>query len=162
MPAGFSDAIREIGLRAQINRSVWIELHTDDPGNPNATTPLTRQTIQNGITVGHNGYYGQHVAQGGFIVEGSATTEARYANSADVDFGSADADEDTSGWGTVSWISIWYDADDEDAADPGTSSSTAFDTLLAVMQLQTPQAISDGDPFVIRANTIDLLLRNAA
>ena len=158
MPAGFTDAAREIGLREQVNRSFWVELHTDDPGNPNAGTPLTRTTAANRIAAGTNGYYGQYIARNGMVVEGTLTTEARYANQTDVDFGSASG----GGWGTISWITIWYDADDAAATDPGTNASTKFDTLFAIMQLQTPQAVTDGDPFVIRANTIDLVSQNAA
>ena len=158
MPAGFSDAAREIGMDAMTARTFWIELHTDDPGNPDAATPLTRATIANGITAGTNGYYGQWISKTGFVVEGTLTTEARYANATDVDFGTAAGGT----WGSISWISIWYDANDEDAANPGTTSSAAFDTLFCVMQLQTAQTVNDEDPFVIRASTIDLISRNAA
>ena len=158
MPAGFTDAIREIGLFAQVDRSLWVELHTDDPGNPNAATPLTRTTIANRITPGTNAYYGKYIAKGGMVVEGSSSAEARYANNADVDFGSASGGV----WGTISWISIWYDANDAEATDPVRGDSTKFDALFAIMQLQTPQAVGDGDPFVIRANTIDLVSQNAA
>jgi len=162
MPAGYADAAIELGLREMVNRTFWIELHTDDPGNPVATTPLTRTTIAHRITAGMNGYYGQWVAKNGFIVEGSSATEARYANSADVDFGSANNDNDNTGWGEVSWMSIWYDASNADAANPNQGDSSAFDTLFSIMQLQTAQTVGDGDPFVIRANTIDLITRNAA
>ena len=162
MPAGFTDAAREIGLDAMVDRTFWIELHTDDPGNPNAGTPLSRTTAANRITAGNNGYYGQWVARGGFIAEGSLATEARYSNQQDVDFGSATSANDNTGWGEVSWITIWYDNGAPATGDPGQADSSAFDTLFAVMQLQTAQTVGTGDPFVIRANTIDLISRNAA
>ena len=162
MPAGFSDAIREIGLAAQLNRTIWIELHTADPGNPNAATPLTRTTVTGRITAGTNGYYGRWVAQGGFIVDGTSNTEARFANSADVDFGTANSDDNANGWGTIGWITLWYSSASPTQGNPAQGNSAAFNTLLAVMQLQTEQAVGNGDPFVIRANTIDLILRNAA
>ena len=164
MPAGYTDAARRLGLAAQIDRTFWIELHTTDPGDPNAAVPLTRTAALSagGIAVGHNGYYGQWVARNGFTVEGALTTEERYSNSSDVDFGTADNDEDGNGWGTIGWITIWYDANGQATADPGQASSTAFDTHFCTMQLQTPQAVGNGDPFVIRANTIDLISRNAA
>ena len=158
MPAGFTDAARELGLKEMVNRTTWIELHTADPGNPNASTPLARASVTGRIAPGTNGYYGKFVTKGGFIIEGSSDTEARYANSADVDFGSA-----TGGaWGTIGWISIWYDASDADATDPVQADSTKFDTCFCVMQLQTDQAVGENDPFVIRASTIDLISRNAA
>ena len=164
MPAGFTDAAREIGMDAMTDRTFWIELHTTDPGNPNASTPLTRTAALSagGIAVGHNGYYGQWVARNGFVVEGTASTEARYANQNDVDFGSADNGEDQNGWGTIGWITIWYDANGQATGDPGQTSSAAFDTHFCTMQLQTEQAVGNGDPFVIRASTIDLISRNAA
>ena len=164
MAAGYSDAALELGLKEMVNRSFWIELHTADPGNPVASTPPTRSNIGSGIAAGNNGYYGQHIAQGGVTIETTASSgsESRYSNSGDVDFGSATSSTDTNGWGEIGWISIWYDADDEDAADPGTANSSAFDTLFAVMQLQTAQTVGNGDPFVIRANTIDFISRNAA
>ena len=162
MPAGFTDAARRLGLAEQVNRTFWIELHTADPGNPNAATPPTRAAATGRIAPGTNGYYGQWVARGGFIVEGTSDTEERYSNREDVDFGSADASDNANGWGTIGWITIWYDADAPAAADPGQADSTAFSTLFAIMQLQTDQAVGNGDPFVIRANTIDLISRNAA
>ena len=162
MPAGFTDAARELGLKEQVNRTFWIELHTADPGNPNAATPLARGSVTGRIAPGTNGYYGKFVAAGGFIVEGSSDTEARYANSADVDFGAADSSDNAAGWGTIGWISIWYDADDAAATDPVQADSTKFDTCFCVMQLQTDQSVGTGDPFVIRASTIDLISRNAA
>ena len=162
MAAGFSDAALELGIKEMVNRTFWIELHTADPGDPVGNAALTRASVAGLITRGNNNYYGQHVAAGGFIIEGTSTSEARYANSADVDFGTADAGEDNTGWGTIGWISIWYDADDAAAADPGQGDPAVFDTLFSVMQLQTNQAVGNGDPFVIRANTIDLISRNAA
>ena len=164
MPAGFTDAARRLGLAAQIDRTFWIELHTSDPGDPNASTPLTRAAALNagGIAVGNNGYYGRWVARNGFGIEGTSATEERYSNSNDVDFGSANNDDDNNGWGTIGWITIWYDANGQATANPGTNSSAAFDTHFCTMQLQTNQAVGNGDPFVIRANTIDLISRNAA
>ena len=162
MPAGFTDAARRLGLAAQINRTFWIELHTADPGNPNAATPLTRTSAAGRIAAGTNGYYGEWVANGGFVIEGTSDTEERYSNSADVDFGSADASSNTNGWGSIGWITIWYDANGAAAADPGDGDSSAFDTLFCVMELQTSQTVGNGDPFVIRAGTIDLISRNAA
>ena len=165
MAAGFTDAAMTIGLNAMVNRSFVIELHTDDPGNPVATTPLNRATIANKVTTANNGYYPEYVAQGGFVPESSsdAAVEARFANNADIDFGSATAADDNTGWGNVGWISIWYDADVPAAADPGTNTGSinAFDTLFAVMELQTAQNVNTNDPFVIRANTVDLINRNA-
>ena len=162
MPAGYTDAALEIGASAMVNRTFLIELHTADPGNPVANTPPTRTTAAGKITNGHNNYYPKWVAKGGFDAEGSSATEARYSNSADVEYRNADNGEDENGWGSVEWITIWYDADDADAADPGTGNSAAFDTLFSVMQLQTAQTVGNGDPFVIRARTIDLISSNAA
>ena len=161
MAAGFSDAIMTVGLREMVNRTIWIELHTADPGDPVASTPITRSTGAGRITAGLNGYYGQWVAKGGFIVEGTSATQARYSNDDDVDFGTATNSSNANGWGNIGWITLWYDGNDADAADPGTGNSSAFDTLLAVMQLQTAQTVNTNDPFVIRADTIDLISQNA-
>ena len=161
MAAGFSDAALTLGLREMVNRTFWIELHTADPGDPVANTPLTRASVAGRITPGHNGYYGQWVPQNGFIVEGTSATQAKYSNDDDVDFGTADNSTNASGWGLIGWISIWYDGNAPAAANPGQGNSSAFDTLFSIQQLQTNQQVNTNDPFVIRADTIDLIGQNA-
>lgn len=166
MPAGFSDAAMEIGLAEQVNRSFLVRLHTGDPGNPVGTAPLTLSTVSNLVAAGTNGYQPEFIAQGGITAEASGSAaaqamESRYSNSADVDFGTAASG---GGWGSISWISLWYDADDPDAGDPGstTADQNMFSTHFANVQLQTAQTVNANDPFVIRARTIDFVNRNAA
>ena len=160
MPAGYSDAAMELGLDAMVDRAFWIELHTGDPGTATGTA-LTRTTAANRLTAGNNGYYGRYIARGGVTSEGSSTSEARYSNSADVDFGSATNANDENGWGEIQYITVWYDANAPAAANPGQGNSSAFDTCFAVMQLATNQQVNNGDPFVIRAETIDFVSTNA-
>lgn len=164
MPAGFSDAALELGAAAMVNRSFLIRLHTGDPGNPVGPTPLElpgeTNAAANFVTDGTNGYLPEHIAQGGVTSEGTSNTEARFSNAADVDFGTAGSG---GGWGNVSWISVWYNAIDDDAGDPADAAArNAFSTCFAVMQLQTAQTVNANDPFVIRARTIDFISTNAA
>ena len=149
MPAGFSDAALELGAAAMVNRSFLIRLHTGDI----CRAPAGALQIS-------NGYLPEHIAQGGVTSEGTSNTEARFSNTADVDFGTAASG---GGWGNVSWISVWYNATDEDAGDPADATArNAFSTCFAVMQLQTAQTVNANDPFVIRARTIDFISTNAA
>ena len=162
MPAGFSDAALELGAAAMVNRSFLIRLHTGDPGTPqgDALTLTGGSAAENFVTDGTNGYLPEHIAQGGVTSEGTSNTEARFSNTADVDFGTASSG---GGWGNVSWISVWYNASDDDAGDPADADArNAFSTCFAVMQLQTAQTVNANDPFVIRARTIDFISTNAA
>lgn len=169
MVAGFSDAAMTVGAAAMVNRSFLVRLHTGDPGNPVATSPLTlsggSNNVANLVADGTNGYQPAHIAQGGVTAEASGSaamqaSEARYSNSADVDFGTASSG---GGWGNISWISIWYNAADDDAAAPtNTAGRNAFSTHFANLELQTAQTVNANDPFVIRARTIDFISRNAA
>ena len=160
MPAGYSDAALELGAAAMVNRSFVVELHTGDPGTATGTA-ITRANVANKVDHEHNGYYAQYLAQNtGVTAEGSSATEARYSNAADIDFGSANSDDDTNGWGNIQYATLWYDANAPGAADPGTSSPTAFDTLFAIFALATSQTVGNGDPFVIRSRTMDIVAQN--
>ena len=139
MPAGLSDAALDLANAELLERTMQVRLHTADPGDAGTASPVSG-----------NGYAHQALAagtggSGGWVQEASG----RYSNRADVDFGTA-----TGTWGSVGWVTVWYDA-----SDPA---GTGYDTLLATYELATAQTVEDTDPFVIRAGTMDVTFANAS
>lgn len=147
MPQGFSAAARLLAVQLLANRSIQVRLHYGDPGSAGTS---------NGIAAA-NGYAHVHIAQGGMTREGSGTT-SRFSNTADINFAAASGGNwgDGSSDQAVSWISLWYDADDDDNIISGN-----FDTHMGSIELASSQQVNDGDPFVIRAMTLDLFTSNA-
>ena len=143
MPAGLSINALLLGVGAMVDQALQIRLHYGDPGAAGTT---------NGIDAS-NGYVHELVAKGGFTREGA--TGVRYSNTADVDFGSASGGAWGDGTNTqsVSWISVWYDADNDAGVAP--------DTWFGNFRLSSAQQVNDGDPFVIRRRTIDIVSMNA-
>ena len=143
MPAGFSTAALLLGISAMVDRALQVRLHYGDPGDGGLASPIAVA----------DGYSHELVGRGGFTREGA--TGVRYSNAADVDFGAAAGGN----WGDgtadqpVSWISLWYDADNVSGVAP--------DTWFGNFRLSSAQQVNDGDPFVIRRNTIDIVSMNA-
>jgi len=141
MPAGLSNNALLLGLTEIADRTLQVRLHYGDPGNAGT---------DNGIDES-NAYAHVVVARNGFTQETGVT---RFSNTNDVTF----ADADGGNWGDgssdqeVGWLSLWYDADDKTNTVPGD-----FDTLLGNFELRTTQLVQDGDPFVLRRRTIDLV-----
>lgn len=146
MPAGFSPAARLLAIQLLTNRSIQVRLHYGDPGNAGTS---------NGINVS-NGYAHVHIIQGGMTREGTGDT-SRFSNTSDINFAAASGGNwgDGSSDQPVSWISLWYDADDATNTISGN-----FDTFMGAIELASSQQVNDGDPFVIRAMTLDLFTSN--
>jgi len=149
MPNGYTNTARLLALSLLVNRTIQVRLHYGDPGSAGTS---------NGIDES-NGYAHVHIAQGGITREGSGADAARYSNTADINYSAAS----TGNWGdgssdqAVSWISLWYDADD------ATNTVAAnFDTHMASLELASSQQVNDGDPFVIRQRTLDFTAMNTA
>ena len=140
MPVGYSNDALELGLAAIVNRTIQVRLHFDDPGNDGTANPISP----------HGGYAHVHVAKNGFTRESAA----RFSNAADISFTAATGTwgEDSSTPQDVSWLSLWYDADDADNTNAGD-----FDTHLGNFQFRTAQTVQNGDPFVIRQRTLDIV-----
>ena len=141
MPAGLSDAALDLANVELLDRTMQVRLHTDDPGNAGTQNSVsgsgyTHQALPRGSSGGSSGWIQE--------------ANGRYSNRADVDFGSASGGT----WGTVGWVTLWYDA-----SDPA---GTGYDTLLATYELATAQTVADTDPFVVRAGTMDITLGNAS
>ena len=141
MPAGYSEAALELGLAAIVDRNIQVRLHYDDPGNDGTA---------NGIDTTHSGYAHVHITKGGFTRESAA----RYSNTNDINFAAATATlgSDSTTPQDVAWLSLWYDANNEDNTDV-----SMFDTHLGNFQFRTAQTVQNGDPFVIRQRTLDIV-----
>ena len=140
MPAGLSDAALDLANAELLDRTMQVRLHTADPGDAGTAS------VVNGNGYNHQPLAAGTGASGGWIQE----VTGRYSNRADVDFGEADGGS----WGSVGWVTVWYDA-----SDPA---GTSYDTLLATYELATAQTVEDTDPFVLRAGTMDVTFANAS
>ena len=142
--AGYNDVYLDLIAQLATDRTFQVRLHTGDPGDEGTASPVAAE----------NGYEHQVIPKDS---AGSVTKEAtgRYSNSADVDFGAASSADDNTGWGTINWITVWYDAN-----DPANTVAGNFDTLAGKFQLATAQQVNTNDPFVIRQRTIDFVAQN--
>lgn len=149
MPTGYTNTSRLLALSLLVNRTIQVRLHYGDPGSAGTS---------NGIAVS-NGYAHVHIAQGGVTREGTGSDGARYSNTADITYAAASGGNwgDGSSDQPVSWVSLWYDAN-----DPTNTNSGNFDTHMASLELASSQQVNDGDPFVIRQRTLDFTAMNPA
>ena len=140
MPAGLSDEALDLANAELLNRTMQVRLHTADPGDAGTLNAVS------GNAYSHQALAAGSGVSGGWVQEVSG----RYSNRADVDFGTASGGS----WGSVGWVTVWYDADDP--------AGTGYDTLLATYELATAQTVEDTDPFVLRAGTMDVTFANAS
>lgn len=137
MPASWTEDARLLAVGHLADRNIQLRLHYGDPGNAGTSNQISG-----------DGYAHATIARGGMTREG--VTNARYSNTAAVDWAAASGD-----WGDgtdpqpVSWVSVWYDAD--------APAGSGYDTLLASFQIRSPQTVRNGDPFQIRARELDLI-----
>ena len=143
MPAGLTNNALLLGITEMVNRTFQARLHYSDPGDAGTANPISADHAYEHVTI----------AKGGIVREG--TTGARFSNQNAISWAAASGGS----WGSdattaaaVTWVTLWYDAD-----DPDNVNSALFDTLFGSWQLNLARRIDDGDTFIIRANGMDVV-----
>ena len=143
MPNAYSSNALMLAISELANRTIQVRLHYGDPGNAGTANAIHAS----------NGYAHEILARGAITQESGS----RYSNTADIEWNPASGGNwgDGSNDQPVSWITLWYDA-----SDAANTDANNFDTLMATLRLASSQQVNDGDPFVLRARTLDLVSLN--